>query len=161
MGFINYRQPINGIAFNQEIKAFFDFYISNPFQTLLKVDNEFYSGFSNVGKFDYWNYSFDLMENVGTLFLGVMIFLSVYLFFKILTLIKSNNEWFNTHMKKISRLVVYKVYEYRLLNDIWVSTMGIFIIFTALNYMGMGGNLSTLLSFIFGVSSIATPIIIW
>lgn len=76
-------------------------------------------------------------------------------------MVKTNDEWYNKKVRKAAELVIYKVYEFRLINDIWVSTMGIFLIFTSLNYMGLGFNFSSLLSFIIGVCSIITPIIIF
>lgn len=59
---------------------------------------------------------------------------------------------------EVTKIIVQKVFEFRLFNDFWSNTMGIFVVFSALSYKDF---LSSFLSLIIGGISLLTPIIIF
>lgn len=54
--------------------------------------------------------------------------------------------------------MVFCVFEYRLINDYWLSTMGLFGIYSGLNYTGFEFEISSIISLILGVLCLLTPI---
>lgn len=116
-------------------------------------------GYNNVGKFNFWNYSYDILENIGTPLLFMFATVIVYLIARILYAIKTNNDHYNYNIRYLAKVIIYQVYQFRLVNDIWISFMGLITLFVMLNYSGFSLTVSGIMSSLLGILCILSPIV--